>query len=128
MYCKNCGNEIADNAFVCPKCGVKVKEEPVFVATPANAGSAAASSSSSSTTVVIDNKRSEDEGLVLPIISLLCYIFLYPIGFILNIVGLFSGKRKGCFWSLFIFFFVIPAILGILFFILVGIAAAADIE
>ena len=25
MYCKNCGNEISDNAFVCPKCGVKAK-------------------------------------------------------------------------------------------------------
>lgn len=27
MFCKNCGNEIDDNAYVCPKCGVKVKED-----------------------------------------------------------------------------------------------------
>ncbi len=28
MYCKNCGKEIDDNAFVCPACGVRtgVKE------------------------------------------------------------------------------------------------------
>lgn len=26
MYCKNCGTEIDKNAYVCPKCGVKVKE------------------------------------------------------------------------------------------------------
>lgn len=24
MYCKNCGKEISDNAYVCPNCGVKV--------------------------------------------------------------------------------------------------------
>lgn len=27
MFCKNCGKEIADNAFVCPNCGVKVEED-----------------------------------------------------------------------------------------------------
>lgn len=26
MYCKNCGTEIDKNAYVCPKCGVKVNE------------------------------------------------------------------------------------------------------
>ena len=25
MYCKNCGREISDNAFVCPNCGVRVE-------------------------------------------------------------------------------------------------------
>ena len=24
MFCKNCGKEISDNAYVCPNCGVKV--------------------------------------------------------------------------------------------------------
>ncbi len=26
MFCKNCGEQIDDNAVVCPKCGVAVKE------------------------------------------------------------------------------------------------------
>ena len=26
MFCKNCGKEIADNAVVCPFCGVQVAE------------------------------------------------------------------------------------------------------
>lgn len=26
MYCTHCGNEIPKEAYVCPKCGVKVKE------------------------------------------------------------------------------------------------------
>lgn len=27
MFCKNCGKEIDDNAYVCLNCGAKVKEE-----------------------------------------------------------------------------------------------------
>ncbi len=27
MYCKNCGKEIDDNAYVCPHCGVKVEKQ-----------------------------------------------------------------------------------------------------
>lgn len=27
MFCRNCGKEISDNAYVCPYCGVKVAEE-----------------------------------------------------------------------------------------------------
>lgn len=26
MFCKNCGKEIDDNAYVCPHCGVKVEK------------------------------------------------------------------------------------------------------
>ena len=133
MYCSNCGNEISDNAFVCPKCGAKVGGSDYQAPASAGAGGSAAgassssSSSSVSSTVVIE-KQSGDEGLVLPILSLLTYIFIYPIGFILNIVGLISGKNKGCFWSLFIVFFVLPLIGLILFLIaMVCVGAAADI-
>ena len=27
MYCENCGAEISKEAYICPKCGVKVKKE-----------------------------------------------------------------------------------------------------
>ena len=27
MYCENCGAEISKEAYVCPKCGVKVKKD-----------------------------------------------------------------------------------------------------
>lgn len=27
MYCRNCGAEISKEAYICPKCGVKVKDE-----------------------------------------------------------------------------------------------------
>ena len=28
MYCKNCGKEISDQAFICPHCGVQTAEAP----------------------------------------------------------------------------------------------------
>ncbi len=127
MYCKNCGNEISDLAFVCPKCGVKVKDDPVYATAPAGGGAGAASSSSSSAssvTVNIDGNKSGDKGLFFPIATLLCYIFLYPIGFILNIVGLFSGEKKGCFLSMFFTFFVLPLIAFLLFILYAAIAEA----
>ncbi len=30
MFCKNCGKEIDDNAYVCLHCGAKIKEENSF--------------------------------------------------------------------------------------------------
>lgn len=33
MFCKNCGNEIADAAVVCPKCGVPVDGKQLAPAT-----------------------------------------------------------------------------------------------
>ena len=29
MYCKNCGNQVDDNAVVCPYCGAGVRNAPV---------------------------------------------------------------------------------------------------
>lgn len=31
MFCKNCGQEIDDNAVICPHCGVSQKETPEVV-------------------------------------------------------------------------------------------------
>lgn len=33
MFCKNCGNQIADAAVICPKCGVPVSDKSVAPAT-----------------------------------------------------------------------------------------------
>ena len=40
MFCKNCGEQISDQAYVCPKCGVKVERNtPTTTETDApNAG------------------------------------------------------------------------------------------
>jgi len=31
MYCPNCGNEISDKAYICPKCGVKLHSSKSMV-------------------------------------------------------------------------------------------------
>jgi len=44
------------------------------------------------------------------VVTLLFYVFVYPVGLILNIVGLLAGPRRGCFFSLLFFFLLLPAI------------------
>lgn len=46
-----------------------------------------------------------------PIVTLLFYIFLYPIGFILNVVGLVIGPERGCFVALLCTFVLAPVLL-----------------
>lgn len=130
MYCSNCGNKISDKAFVCPVCGAKVNNFNAPCETKAadksNTGAVAAISPAANATTVIVNGNDGDSGLLFPVVSLLAYIIVYPIGFILNVVGLFFGKRKGCFFSLFIVFFIIPFFCGIIFVLLSMIVATAE--
>lgn len=43
-YCKNCGNELAEDAKFCPKCGTAVATEPLGPSTPVAASACSASS------------------------------------------------------------------------------------
>ena len=62
MFCKNCGNELSDNAYVCTKCGCLVNEE---------------NSETQSTTITESGNKNNDKK------SLLVRIFLIiTIGFI----------------------------------------------
>jgi hypothetical protein len=49
-----------------------------------------------------------EESVAFAVVTLLCYIFLYPIGLLLNLVGLIAGPRRGCFFSLAIVFLLLP--------------------
>jgi hypothetical protein len=42
MYCKECGAKINDKAFVCPKCGVKTKQNEIASTAPKSKGTAIA--------------------------------------------------------------------------------------
>lgn len=52
--------------------------------------------------------RVRDETVTFAVITLLLYIFLYPVGLLLNVVGLMTGPKRGCFVQMFIVFVVIP--------------------
>ena len=125
MFCTNCGNEITDDTVFCPKCGAKAGKETVDTTKIAESDSAAPAAKATATATVIVEKDDGDD-YYLPVVTLLTYVLIYPIGLVLNIVGFFSGKHKGCFLSMFIVFFLTPLIVSIIvFFILVCIGAAA---
>lgn len=52
-----------------------------------------------------------DETVVFAVITLLFYLFIYPVGFLLNLVGLMTGPKRGCFVQMFVVFVVLPIIL-----------------
>ncbi|MBI1388707.1 MAG: hypothetical protein GC154_09700 [bacterium] len=55
------------------------------------------------------------EGSILfPLITLGFYVLFFPIGVILNIVGLFTGPHRGCFFAM-IVFLLFPAFLLFMF-------------
>jgi hypothetical membrane protein len=51
-----------------------------------------------------------DDSPMFAVVTLLFYIFIFPIGLLLNLVGLFTGPRRGCFLTMLILFVVVPAI------------------
>lgn len=125
MFCTNCGNEITDDTVFCPKCGAKTGNETAAAIKTAEGDPAAPAAKATATATVVVEKDDGDDWY-LPVVTLLTYVLIYPIGLVLNIVGFFSGKHKGCFLSMFIVFFLIPLIVSIIvFFILVCIGAAA---
>ena len=136
--CKNCGFPIADNLIVCaecktkswntneicPECGFPFKDINVFhkeeqslekkfepvvtekIIEPLPVKPVESPSQNVNITQQVVMKESN----TFAVISLLSYIFVWPIGFLLNLVGLLTGPSRGCFIQLLIFFVVIPVI------------------
>ena len=60
------------------------------------------------TTIIV--KR--EESVAFAVVTLLFYIFVYPVGLLLNLVGLLTGPRRGCFVTMALAFIFLP--LGLL--------------
>ena len=76
MYCKNCGKEINDNAYVCPNCGVKTES------------------------ALADNSSAAKKTNVLAIVGFVLSFFIPIAGLICSILGMkkaseFGGKGHG---------------------------------
>ena len=56
------------------------------------------------------NVPRQPESVAFAVVTLLFWIFLAPIGFLLNIVGLFTGPKRGCFVSMLMLFVVLPIV------------------
>ncbi len=61
-------------------------------------------------TVIIQNEGS----ILFPLITLAFYFLFFPVGLVLNLVGLFTGPHRGCFLAMLIFL-VIPGVILFLF-------------
>lgn len=56
----------------------------------------------------------KEESVWFAVVTLLLYIFLYPVGLLLNIVGLITGPQRGCFWTLLMVFVVGPILITLI--------------
>ena len=78
MFCSNCGNEINDNAVICPKCGVATQN--FAAANAANAANSAAQPKKDNTLALV--------GFILS--------FFVPIaGLVCSIIGYKRSKNEG---------------------------------
>jgi hypothetical protein len=83
--CPDCGRRISTQADSCPHCGAPAADV-VYVEPPR-------------------------EDPTLAVLSMVFYLLLYPVGLVLNIVGLFSGQKVGCHVALLIVFVGLPLLL-----------------
>ena len=88
MYCRKCGKEINDDAYVCIYCGAKAHE------TPANTGSAGAgyaSYGSNNTQPPVTYKKTNG----MAIAGFVC-AFVFPLlGLIFSIIGMKQCQERG---------------------------------
>ena len=117
FFCPYCEAEISENAMKCKYCGEWVQEQPAPVVAPTPTPRAereyAATPYANQTQISnqsVSVNVNAGESSTFAVITLVCYLFIYPLGFLLNLVGVLTGPRRGCFLSLLIFFVGIPAI------------------
>lgn len=101
--CRYCGEWLAEDRTAAPTPPVSPPSAPRPVA-PAPARPAAHPSQ-----VTVNVNR--EESVAFAVVTLLLYIFLYPVGFLLNLVGLITGPKRGCFLTLILLFVVLPIVL-----------------
>ena len=82
--CPDCGRRISTQADACPHCGAPAAD-----------------------VVVVEPPR---EDPTLAVLALVFYLLLYPVGLILNLVGLFSGQKTGCHFAMLIVFVGLPLV------------------
>lgn len=100
MQCPFCEGEIGDAARKCRHCG-----EWVGFATEAQtAKSSAQPVAKHSSAPAVEGKGS----VLFAVITFIFYVLFYPLGVLLNLIGLFTGPKKGCFVSMFLLLCLLP--------------------
>ncbi len=52
----------------------------------------------------------QDDSVLFPVMTLICYFVFFPLGILLNIIGLFTGPKRGCF-AIMLFLVLLPALI-----------------
>jgi hypothetical protein len=55
----------------------------------------------------------QSDSAIFAVIALVCLFVWPPLGFILCLIGLFTGPRKGCFGAMIVLFILLPLVLMI---------------
>lgn len=108
--CPFCFAEIDVQARKCCYCGEWVDERK------SNTRSSGRGGQEKAPHEVMTEKFDEavrNDSVAFAVIALVCIFVWPPIGFLLCLVGLFTGPRKGCFGSMLAFFLLFPLFLAV---------------
>jgi Tfp pilus assembly protein PilE len=102
MFCNSCGKEIPDNSDFCRHCGKGQNDEsPEKPKAPRRSRGPVPRSRYAKPgyrpSQQVHVHINQPESVWFAVLTLILWIFIPPVGFILNIVGLFTGPRRGCF-------------------------------
>jgi len=112
IECPFCGGPLKEGVKKCRHCGEWLVKPPETAPPPpppppvhyqAPPPYAMQQSNNQVQNVVVNVGGQRDESIAFAIITLICWFLLPPLALILNIIGLFTGPRRGCFfWMLFV--------------------------
>jgi len=112
ILCPWCEAEISPTARKCRYCGEWVSTSQTEDH-PGRRASVEQAVESGTPTPTVDHIHPESIALksgsmTFAVVALIFYLLLFPVGLLLNMVGLFTGPRRGCFAAMFGFFVVLP--------------------
>jgi hypothetical protein len=103
--CPYCFAEIDPQARKCCFCGEWVQERKGRAKVPREEGGARPAHEAITESF---DEAVRDESMVFAVITLVVFFILPVLGFLLALVGVFSGPRRGCFGAMLVLFVLLP--------------------
>jgi hypothetical protein len=112
ILCPWCEAEISPTARKCRYCGEWVRTDQTEDR-PGRGAPVEQTVESGTPLAAVDHIHPESIALksgsmAFAVVTLIFYLLIFPVGLLLNMVGLFTGPRRGCFAAMFGFFVALP--------------------